>query len=50
MEIAQKRAAIENVLLPETVATHKQRIASAGFGSCDVWFQCFNFASLVALK
>ena len=50
MEIAQKRAAIENVLLPETVATHKQRIASAGFGSCDVWFQGFNFASLVALK
>ena len=50
LEIAQKRAAIENVLLPETLATHKQRIAEAGFNSCDVWFQCFNFASLVALK
>ena len=50
LEIAQKRAAIENVLLPETLATHKQRIAEAGFSSCDVWFQCFNFASLVALK
>jgi tRNA (cmo5U34)-methyltransferase len=50
LEIAQKRAAIENVLLPETLATHKQRIAGAGFSSCDVWFQCFNFASLVALK
>ena len=50
LEIAQKRAALENVLLPETLANHKQRIAGAGFSSCDVWFQCFNFASLVALK
>lgn len=50
LEIAQKRAAIEQVLLPETLTTHKQRISHAGFSSCDVWFQCFNFASLVALK
>jgi tRNA (cmo5U34)-methyltransferase len=50
LEIAQKRDAIEHVLLPETLMQHKQRIANAGFGSCDVWFQCFNFASLIALK
>lgn len=50
LEIAQKRSALENVLVPETLAQHKARIASAGFGSCDVWFQCFNFASLIALK
>lgn len=50
LEIANKRSALENVLVPETLADHRQRIASAGFGSCDVWFQCFNFASLVALK
>ncbi len=50
LEIAQKRDAIEHVLLPETLKQHKQRISDAGFGSCDVWFQCFNFASLVALK
>jgi len=50
LEIAQKRDAIEHVLLPETLKQHKQRISNAGFGSCDVWFQCFNFASLVALK
>ncbi|TDG15270.1 carboxy-S-adenosyl-L-methionine synthase CmoA [Seongchinamella unica] len=50
LEIARKRAAIENVLRPETLATHKRRIAEAEFSSCDVWFQCFNFASLVALK
>ena len=50
LEISRKRSALENVLLPETLNQHKERIAAAGFGSCDVWFQCFNFASLVALK
>ena len=50
LEVARKRSALETVLLPETLNQHKHRIASAGFNSCDVWFQCFNFASLVALK
>jgi tRNA (cmo5U34)-methyltransferase len=50
LEIARKRSALENILLPETLNQHKQRIAQAGFSSSDVWFQCFNFASLVALK
>ncbi|MDH4039451.1 MAG: carboxy-S-adenosyl-L-methionine synthase CmoA [Gammaproteobacteria bacterium] len=50
LEVARKRQAIENVLLPETLARHRRRIAEAGFSSCDVWFQCFNFASLIALK
>jgi tRNA (cmo5U34)-methyltransferase len=50
LEVARKRSALETVLLPETLNQHKQRIADAGFNSCDVWFQCFNFASLVALK
>ena len=50
LEIAQKRQALENVLVPETLEDHKQRLADAGFTSSDVWFQCFNFASMVALK
>ncbi|MBB3047148.1 tRNA (cmo5U34)-methyltransferase [Litorivivens lipolytica] len=50
LEIAQKRSALENVLQPETIDTHEQRLARAGFSSVDVWFQCFNFASLVAIK
>ena len=50
LEIAQKRAAIENYLVPETLATHRQRLRDAGFHSVDVWFQCFNFASLIAIK
>ncbi len=50
LEISQKRAALEKVLLPETIDAHKRRLLKAGFESCDVWFQCFNFASLVAVK
>lgn len=49
-EISRKRAAIENVLVPETLRAHEQRIRDAGFSSCAVWFQCFNFASMVAVK
>lgn len=50
LEIAQKRTALENVLVPETLEQHRQRLQGSGFASCDVWFQCFNFASLIALK
>jgi tRNA (cmo5U34)-methyltransferase len=50
LEISQKRTSLENVLIPETLETHKQRLASIGFKSAEVWFQYFNFASLIALK
>ncbi|HEY6527174.1 MAG TPA: carboxy-S-adenosyl-L-methionine synthase CmoA [Cellvibrionaceae bacterium] len=50
LEIAQKRSALEHVLIPETYATHKQRLVSAGFRCTDLWFQCFNFASMLAFK
>lgn len=50
LEVAQKRAALENVLIPETIDAHKQRLQAAGFSSCDVWFQCFNFCSMVAVR
>lgn len=50
LEISQKRAALENVLIPETIDQHRQRLTGAGFHSFDVWFQCFNFASMVACK
>ena len=50
LEIAQKRAAIDNVLIPETLAAHQSRLRDAGFSSVDVWFQCLNFASIIAIK
>ena len=50
LEISQKRDSIENVLIPETLDAHIQRIKACGFNSASPWFQCFNFASLVAVK
>ena len=48
LEIAQKRTALETVLIPETLDTHRMRLRDSGFSAADVWFQCFNFASLLA--
>ncbi len=50
LEISQKRSALEEILVPETPAAHRQRLTAAGFSSVDLWFQCFNFASFVAIK
>ncbi|MET0091094.1 MAG: carboxy-S-adenosyl-L-methionine synthase CmoA [Candidatus Thiodiazotropha sp.] len=50
LEISQKRTALENVLIPETLETHKQRLHEIGFQTVEVWFQCFNFVSLLAIK
>lgn len=48
LEISQKRAALEQVLIPETLVAHRARLQTAGFRAVDVWFQCCNFASLLA--
>lgn len=50
LEIAQKRSALENVLIPDDIDTHQARLELAGFRTVDVWFQCFNFVSLLAQK
>ncbi|WP_417549761.1 carboxy-S-adenosyl-L-methionine synthase CmoA [Methylophaga sp.] len=50
LEISQKRSALENVLIPETQTAHQQRLSQAGFIRSECWFQCFNFASLIAFK
>lgn len=50
MEISQKRASLENVLIPETFAAHQNRLLQSGFDNAEVWFQYFNFASIIALK
>ena len=50
LEVSQKRSALENVLVPETITTHRERLMKAGFSSVDVWFQCFNFMSMLAIK
>lgn len=50
LEVSRKRNALENVLIPETVAAHKERLAEAGFATSETWFQCFNFVSLLGLR
>ncbi|MFI8979687.1 carboxy-S-adenosyl-L-methionine synthase CmoA [Ectopseudomonas khazarica] len=49
LEIAQKRSAIENVMKPDSLEQHRERLLAAGFSKVVPWFQCLNFASLVAL-
>lgn len=50
LEISQKRAALEEVLIPDTLEQHQARLREAGFAQFEVWFQAFNFASLAAIK
>ncbi|RUO79780.1 carboxy-S-adenosyl-L-methionine synthase CmoA [Idiomarina tyrosinivorans] len=50
LEISQKRAAIENVMRIDSLETHQQRLTNVGFSQQSVWFQCFNFLSMVAVK
>ena len=50
MEIARKRAALENVLVPETVTAHRERLSKAGFRHSAVWLRYFNFVSIMAIR
>ena len=50
LEISQKRAALEKVLVPDTRNIHMQRLKDIGFSETYLWFQCFNFISIVAIK
>lgn len=50
LEIAQKRAALDQVLLADTTDSHKERLHMAGFREVYTWFQCLNFASWLAIK
>ena len=50
LEISQKRTAIENVMKVDSLAIHKARMISAGFSDIIVWFSCFNFTSMLAVK
>lgn len=50
LEISQKRDALENVLIPETIEQHQLRLCQSGFNQIDVWLKWFNFASLICIK
>jgi tRNA (cmo5U34)-methyltransferase len=49
LEVAQKRASLDNVLMPDTPEEHEARLRTAGFGRVQTWFRCLNWISLLAL-
>lgn len=50
LEISRKRAALENVLIPDSEATHRSRLDAAGFSHVGTWLRYFNFISIIAVK
>ena len=49
-EIAQKRQALENVLIPFSETENKNMLLSAGFRRVESIFRWANFAVFVAMK
>ncbi len=50
LEISQKRSALDNVLIPDTLKIHQQRLKKASFSQVIVWQQSLNFISMIAIK
>ena len=50
LEIAQKRAALDNVLIPNTEQEHLERLTESGFSSVQMVMRCLNFATFLAIK
>lgn len=50
LEISQKRTALEDVMKLDNIETHKVRLAKAGFSKITVWYQHYNFLSIIAIK
>jgi tRNA (cmo5U34)-methyltransferase len=50
LEIAQKREALENVLVPYWLEENVQMLSTGGFSEVDVFFKWYNFCGLIATK
>ena len=50
LEISQKRASLENVMITESPAKRLRDLELSGFSHAGLWFQCFNFGSILAVK
>src|SRR4029077_5268799 len=50
LEIAQKREALENVLVPYRLEENKELLRGQGFRQVDVFFKWYNFCAMVAMK
>ncbi|HMV35410.1 MAG TPA: carboxy-S-adenosyl-L-methionine synthase CmoA [Turneriella sp.] len=50
LEIAEKREALENVLIPFRVSENIEMLREAGFNPVSIFFKCYGFTSFLALK
>lgn len=50
LEIAQKREALENVLVPYHLEENQQLLRVCGFQHIDVFFKWYNFCGILAIK
>lgn len=50
LEIARKREALENVLIPYRLDENKQLLIRNGFSYSDVFYKWYNFCGMVAVK
>ena len=50
LEVSQKRDALENVLIPEPLEKHYERLLAADFELIETWLKYFNFASIIAFR
>lgn len=50
MEIAKKREALENVLIPYRLAENNELLRKNGFSSVDIFYKWYNFCGLLAVK
>jgi tRNA (cmo5U34)-methyltransferase len=50
LEIAQKREALENVLIPYRLDENKQLLIRNGFSYFDIFYKWYNFCGIVAVK
>lgn len=50
LEIAEKRDALENVLIPLRVSENMEMLRESGFNPVSIFFKCYNFVSFIAVK
>ncbi|MEK7317286.1 MAG: carboxy-S-adenosyl-L-methionine synthase CmoA [Candidatus Eisenbacteria bacterium] len=50
LEIAQKREALENILVPYRLEENKELLREQGFRHVDVFFKWYNFCAIIATK
>lgn len=50
MEIAQKREALENVLIPYKLMENRELLFNKGFRHVETFFKWYNFCGMIAIK